>query len=369
MKKLNIIITFFVVLLLMTAFYGYVGAQAQETTIILHLGSSHPASDTTGQSLLAFVKAVEKLSKGRIKILPHFQDLSRSERDFVDMEMSGDLDIMCICPSVLSAYGMNYFEIFDLPLIFDTAEQASIFMNSDTMKKISERLYKELGLKALDGGSVSYGKTGRAITSSKPVRCLEDLQGLKIRVVESPLYVKTYKYLGLKPTPLPFGQVFSALQTKLVNAVEIPITAVISQGYYEHAKYTTLFSVLGLTMQLFVSGETWESLSPEDREILQEANIAYKEANFSLSQGLIDENIKILKEKGVQFYDFKKEDIPVARERLREAMADDFNRVKKMFDFLGYNIYDATAYPENYGGKMLEFKYYSPAETWEPIPW
>jgi len=365
--KKNMLTIFLLILLLLVSVVGNVNAEIQKPEMTLHLATTHPAEQYSGQSLIAFAKVAEELSEGRIKVIIHFfGELSSSERDYVDMIISGDLDLMYAYPGIFSAYGENYYEIFDLPLVFEDNEQALKFMYTDTMEKINQQMLHEFGFRPIGGAAPSYGKLGRVLGSNKPLESWEDLQGLSLRVSESPIYIKAYSALGIVPTPLPFGEVFTALQTKLIDATASPITDIVNQSFYEVAKYVGLFPVIGYVMPVCINGDLWESLSPEDQKILQEANTACLEARWSAGESAYKEETELLIKEGVQIFDLT-DLIPRAKEIIREDMQDEFKKVSEKYDFLGYDIFDAAENPEKYGG-IVEFKYYSP-ETWEPLTW
>jgi len=361
-----LIVLFTTLLILGTMGGGYVLAQKPE--VELHLAITAPPTKPSGQHIIAFIKAVRDESKGRIKIIPHFYgELSKSERDYVDLLMSGDLDLAHIATSGMASYTKT-LQLFDLPFLYENDEKKAAFMTSDAAQDIIDKVYQELGIRPL---RLKNNPTAGArwIVSSKPIRTSEDMKGLKIRTMESQLLVKIFRALGANPLPLPYGECYTALQMKLVDAMENSLSSILSHGFSDYAKYVVDLTPVDVVTPIWISGKTWEKLSPENQKILLKAADISAEAVWACFKYDFINTTKQLKEDGVEIIYLPDEEKAKAREAVEEAMKDDFNEAKNYYyDLLGYDVFNVIENPEKYGGRMFDFQHYTP-ETWVPLPW
>ena len=188
-----------------------------------------------------------------------------------------------------------------------------------------------------------------------------------MRVMQNPIYVDAFKAIGMNPTPLPYGEVYSALQLHVVDAAENPVGPYYYQKFYEVAPYFTRTYHQFSYMHLFMSLQTWNKLSPEDQKIIMEGAQAYREAMYLAAKAEEKTIEEKLKAEGVEFIDLSKEDkeklVSLAKQGLQPYIEElrDYYKEK-----LGYDIFDALENPEKYGGS-LKFEYfkYTPGEwTW-----
>jgi tripartite ATP-independent transporter DctP family solute receptor len=122
-----------------------------------------------------------------------------------------------------------------------------------------------VGLAYYDGGSRSF------YNSQKPIRSIEDLEGMKIRVMQSDVFVDMMEALGANATPMPFGEVYSAIQTGVIDGAENNWPSYESTGHFEVAGYYTLNEHLIVPEVLVMSKVSWDKLSPEDQELVRQA--------------------------------------------------------------------------------------------------
>jgi tripartite ATP-independent transporter DctP family solute receptor len=125
--------------------------------------------------------------------------------------------------------------------------------------------YDLIGLAFFDGGSRSF------YNSEKPITSLEDLQGMKFRVMQSDVFVDMVNALGANATPMPYGEVYSSIQTGVIEGAENNFPSYESSGHFEVAKYFTLDEHLIVPEVLVMSKTTWDQLTPADQEIIREA--------------------------------------------------------------------------------------------------
>lgn len=285
MKKLTAL---FASLTLITA----VSAQAETT---LRFGYEAPRSDTQHLAAKKFNELLKEKTKGEIK-LSLFPDstlgnaqamISGVRGGTIDLEMSGSPNFSGLVPNL---------NVIDIPFIFQNKEHAYRVLDGE----IGQGLLKELEDKGLKG--LAFWEVGfRSMTNSKhPIHTPEDVKGLKIRTNQNPMYVKAFQLLGANPVPMPLSELYTALETRAVDAQEHPIGIVWSVKLYEVQKYLSLTNH-GYTPLLVVMNKAkFDGLSPELQKAIiesaQEASKYQRELNAKKEIEILDK----MKKAGVE---------------------------------------------------------------------
>lgn len=286
MKKLT---AFFASLTLIAA---TVSVQAETT---LRFGYEAPRSDTQHLAAKKFNELLKEKTKGEIK-LSLFPDstlgnaqamISGVRGGTIDLEMSGSPNFSGLVPNL---------NVIDIPFIFQNKEHAYRVLDGE----IGQGLLKELEDKGLKG--LAFWEVGfRSMTNSKhPIHTPEDVKGLKIRTNQNPMYVKAFQLLGANPVPMPLSELYTALETRAVDAQEHPIGIVWSVKLYEVQKYLSLTNH-GYTPLLVVMNKAkFDGLSPELQQAIieaaQEAGKYQRELNAKKEIEILDK----MKKAGVE---------------------------------------------------------------------
>ncbi|MHB1653991.1 MAG: TRAP transporter substrate-binding protein [Desulfitobacteriaceae bacterium] len=157
--------------------------------------------------------------------------------------------------------------VFDLPFLFPNAQVADKVLDGP----IGQELLNGMSAKGLKG--LGFMENGyRQLTNSvREVRSPADLKGLKIRTMENPMHLAAWKAMGANPTPMPFSEVFTAMQQKTIDGQENPITTIYLQKFQEVQKYVTLTGHIYTPFIVLMSQKTWDSIPPADQAIFQQA--------------------------------------------------------------------------------------------------
>jgi tripartite ATP-independent transporter DctP family solute receptor len=157
--------------------------------------------------------------------------------------------------------------IVSLPYVFRNTEHMHHVMDGPIGDEILADFqpYDLVGLAFYDGGSRSF------YNSEKPIKSIDDLKGMKFRVMQSDVFVDMVNALGANATPMPYGEVYSSIQTGVIDGAENNFPSYESSGHYEVAKYMTLDEHLIVPEVLVMSKASWDKLSPEDQEIIKQA--------------------------------------------------------------------------------------------------
>ncbi|KGQ32754.1 TRAP transporter substrate-binding protein [Gallibacterium anatis] len=276
----------------LTLIAAAVSAQAETT---LRFGYEAPRSDTQHLAAKKFNELLKEKTKGEIK-LSLFPDstlgnaqamISGVRGGTIDLEMSGSPNFSGLVPNL---------NVIDIPFIFQNKEHAYRVLDGE----IGQGLLKELEDKGLKG--LAFWEVGfRSMTNSKhPIHTPEDVKGLKIRTNQNPMYVKAFQLLGANPVPMPLSELYTALETRAVDAQEHPIGIVWSVKLYEVQKYLSLTNHGYTPLLVVMNKEKFDGLSPELQKAIiesaQEAGKYQRELNAKKEIEILDK----MKKAGVE---------------------------------------------------------------------
>ncbi|MDR2788760.1 MAG: TRAP transporter substrate-binding protein [Candidatus Accumulibacter sp.] len=237
---------------------------AETKTIKAGIGLNEQSPQYKG--LLKFKELVEAESKGRFKV-----DLFANAQLGDDAKMMTSLragTLEMTCPSTAPIAGLDRkWMVFDLPFLFPNEEVADKVLDGPFGQKYLDSLpaHGIIGMSFWENGF-------RQLTNSKvEVKSPADLKGLKIRTMENPVHLATFKTLGANPTPMPFSEIFSALSEKTIDGQENPSTTNFLQKYYEVQKFTTLSNHFYSPFVFMYSKKLWDTLSKEDQALILKA--------------------------------------------------------------------------------------------------
>jgi len=233
--------------------------------VTLKLGHIADPQNPYAQGAQKFADLVAEKSGGTIKVEVYPSSQLGNQRDLVEGLTLGTLDLTMTSTAVLGNFHPQV-AVFDLPFIFRDREHA--FKALDTVGMEIAKDLEEKGMKVL-----AYYENGvRNMTNNiRPIRVPEDMKGLKIRVMEQPIYIAMMKALGANPTPMAFGELFTALQKGVVDGQENPAAHIYTKRFFEVQKYISLTEHTYSAEPLVVSMITWNKLTPEQQTIIQEA--------------------------------------------------------------------------------------------------
>jgi tripartite ATP-independent transporter DctP family solute receptor len=275
----------------------------------------HPQAD--GYAL--FKKIVEERSKGELKIELYGSGKFGYAAAIMQGLQMGVLAIGGESPGNYSVYDPSIM-VLDLPYLFPDYASAEKFFLSKESFDIANN-FKSKGVTLLGYMHMGY----RTIFSNRPIRSLEEAKGLKIRTTASKAEIETIKSFGMNPTPLSWGEVYTSLQQKTIDGINIDINLAYVNKFHEVCKYVTLSNNNYCVLMIFVSNKQWDKLSPKHQKIVKDAF----DEGLALERKKIFENAKILQEKmeeyGVQFITLPPEELArwkKAAENVGEAIED-----------------------------------------------
>ncbi|WP_166238694.1 TRAP transporter substrate-binding protein [Paenibacillus turpanensis] len=231
------------------------------------LAETHPADYPTTKGDKKFAELVNQKSNGRITIDVFPSAQLGEEKAVIEQVQLGAIEFTRVSTGALGDFNKDY-GVFSLPYIFDNDDHVWKFLLSDDGSKLLDSL-ESSKMKGL----AYYSSGSRSFYSSKPITKLEDLKGMKIRVIQNKINIDLMKALGASATPMPYGEVFSSLQTGVIDAAENNYPSYYSSKHYEVAKHMLLDHHQRVPEVLLISKTTWDKLSEGDRKIIKEAAV------------------------------------------------------------------------------------------------
>lgn len=260
--------------------------------ITLVYAEVNPLDTIVGQTGTAFKEKVEELSGGSIIIDVQASGVLGSENDVLDTMLGGGgtIDISRISAFALTSYGADKSTLLSVPYTFVSREHFWNFANSDLAPEfLLEPEEIGLGVRGL-----FYGEEGfRHFFTVKEVKGLEDLKGMKLRVSNDPIMNGMVSGLGANATVVAFNELYSALQTGVVDGAEQPVANYKSNAFPEVAPYLILDGHTLGAIQVIISDEAWNKLTEEQQNILVEAGKYASEFNQKISE---EAETKVLEE-------------------------------------------------------------------------
>lgn len=288
--------------MIVVLFAGYSAAQPAQSTpapasdkvYTFKLAHHLPADHAVNGYALDFKKLVEAKSNGKIQIQVFEAGQLGGLKDNTDAIRYGTLDFAMIdLGTVASFYPKS--SIVSLPFLFRDLKHVEAFFESPKMQEMTKDIAAKTNVRFL-----GYSHSGmRNIVSEKPINGPDDMKGMKIRAPDIPVYVDTLKALGANPTPIPSGEVYTALQTGVVEGMECPPDTLFSLKMQEVTKYIAITNHIYTDINLAMSEKLYVSLPDNLKKVIDDAAKEATANHRKLAQVLYDEFSKKLTDAGL----------------------------------------------------------------------
>ena len=266
--------------------------------VTLVMAEVNPLDTIVGQTDTKFKETVEELSGGKIKIDLQASGVLGSENDVLDTMLGGGgtIDISRISAFALTSYGAEKSVLLSIPYTFANRDHFWKFADSELAPEfLMEPHDNGLGVRGL-----YYGEEGfRHFFTVKEVKGLDDLKGMKLRVSNDPIMNGMVEGLGASPTVVSFNELYSALQTGVVDGAEQPIANYKSNAFQEVAPNLILDGHTLGAIQVIITDEAWDKLTEEQQNILMEAGKYASDFNRKISEEAENKVLDELKAEGI----------------------------------------------------------------------
>ncbi|SMP51186.1 TRAP transporter substrate-binding protein [Anoxynatronum buryatiense] len=244
-------------------------AEAPASDEVFELKFAHVVRPTTPKGAAAdeFKRLLEERSNGRITVTVFPDSQMGTDQEINEQILTGTLDINAPFFSTVTSF-VSEFELFDLPYLFTSEEQIFNALHGEVGAKFNEYL-QEKGLVGLGYWSGGFKQLTNNV---RPVKSVEDLDGLKIRVSQSPLLVSQFRAINAGGISVPFSELYSALQTGTVDGQENPYSNIASRKFYEVQDYMTISDHGFMGYALIMSKAKYDAMPADLQALLQEVS-------------------------------------------------------------------------------------------------
>jgi tripartite ATP-independent transporter DctP family solute receptor len=289
-------------------------AQAQTRTIKFANQNSKGHPIVSGME--KFAELVDQKSGGKMKVQVFPGGALGSDQANVSSLQGGTLEMASMNSGIFASL-VKDFAIYDFPFLFGNPKEADTVVDGP----FGVAMHKKLEDKGLVG--LGYYELGfRQITNSKrPITKVEDIAGLKLRVIPNPINVDWVNALGANPTPLPFPEVYAALEQKAIDGQENPVATIKGAKLFEVQKYMTLTNHQYNPQSIVVSKKFWDTLSAADRKVLEDAARESIQYERTQSRAQLQSGLEDLRKGGMQISELPAAEVAKLREKMKPVIA------------------------------------------------
>lgn len=293
---------------------GATGAAiAQERTI--KVGLQNPAGHPAVIGAERFAEIVAAKSGGKLKVQLFPGGALGSDIQTVSALQGGTVEMTVLNSGILAAQ-VKEFAVYDFPFLFSTPQEADAVVDGPFGKGLHARL-TDRGLIGL-----AYWELGfRNLTNSRrAIHKVEDIGGLKLRVIPNPINIDWVKALDANPTPLAFPELYAALEQRAVDGQENPLSVILANKFAEVQKHLALTNHQYNPQSVIVSKRFWDQLSASDRQILQDAATEAGKYQRQVSREQAAAQLDQLKKAGMQVTELPPAELAKLRERMKPVI-------------------------------------------------
>lgn len=241
----------------------------------LRIGTVLAPDDPMGQGLEKFKSEVEAATNGEVLVEVFHNSQLGDTTEMLDQARAGANVGTVTDVARLSSF-VPSLAIMSAPFLFDTYDDADKFALSPEYLTWGDQLAEEAGIVML---ASNWYQGARHALTQMPIEAPADLAGVRMRTIGAPVWIETIRAMGAEPTPMAWGDVYSALQTGTLDAAEAQPTAIWGAKLYEVVENVTLTGHIQLVTALVIGKETWDQISPENQEIVR--NLAVENGRYA----------------------------------------------------------------------------------------
>ena len=267
-----------------------------------------------------YAELLAQKTGGKMKMRGYPDGQLGAELQSITAAQGGVLEIALVSTAAAASV-VKEFGAFDLPFLFNDGKEVDLVFDGPIGKRLLERL-PEKGLIGL-----CYFETGfRHVTNSKrPIAKLEDFKGLKIRTIQNPVFIDIFNTLGASATPMPFTEVYNALESKAIDGQETPYSNIHGNRFYEVQKFLSPTHHIYGGAVILASKKVWDQMNADEQKVLQESCYTARDHERKYSRDNDPKLLAELKAKGITYTEIT----PAERTRMREALRPVYDKYTK----------------------------------------
>ncbi len=295
-KALTLLLPIIIILAAAVLWFALISpGRSSGENIVLKAADDHELTYPTTQGLIRMGDLLKEWTRGRITVQVYPSAQLGSEKETIEQTQLGAIDINRVNINPLTQIE-PLLKVFSLPYLFRNAEHMHKVVDGEIGKELMDKLKSSglIGLGYYDSGQRSF------YNSVKPIRSIEDFEGLKIRVQKAEIMHDLVRAVGAEPIRLAFEEVYTGLQTGVIHGAENNYPSWITKGHYEVAKYYTMDAHVRTPEIILFSKKTWDRLSEKDQELIRRAaqeSIPYQR---DLWQKKVEDSIRKAREAGCE---------------------------------------------------------------------
>lgn len=282
----------------------------------LKLGLQNPKGHPAVMGAEKFAEIVAAKSGGKIKVNLFPGGVLGGDAQTVSAVQGGTIEMTVLNSGILSAQ-VKEFAIYDFPFLFANSREVDTVVDGP----FGTALHAKLADRGIIG--LAYWELGfRNLTNSKrPIRKVEDIAGLKLRVIPSPINIDWVKALDANPTPLAFPELYAALEQRAVDGQENPVSVILANKFAEVQKYLAMTNHQYNPQSVIVSKKLWDGMSATERQILQSAATEAGTYQRKVSRELAATQLDALKKAGMQVTELPPDEQAKLQEKIKPVIA------------------------------------------------
>lgn len=262
-----------------------------------------------------FAELVKQKSGGKITVKPFPGGVLGPDLQVVSALQGGTVEMNVMNASLLAG-NVKEMTIFDLPFLFASTKEADAIADGPIGRRLLDKL-RDRGLVGLAYWDLGFREMH---TVKKPVAKADDLKGLKMRVIPTPIYVDLVNALGATAVPMPFTETYTALEQGAIDGMTNPLLNILDGKYNEVSKHLTLTNHMYTPQAVIVSKKFWDKLSPDEQKILQDAATETAVYQRKVAREEADKVLAELKKRGMVVHELPPEELAKLRERARPVI-------------------------------------------------
>ncbi|HIY19722.1 MAG TPA: TRAP transporter substrate-binding protein [Candidatus Blautia avistercoris] len=273
------------------------------------------------QAIARFADRVKELSDGKMEIVVYGSGQLGNERDLIEGVQLGTIDMAMNTSAYLSNL-VPQFGMLDLPFLYEDYEDARAKLEGEPGEELKEKMVEEQGIRVLD-----YWNSGFRVmmTKSAPIHSASDLKGRNMRAPEVDVYVDMFKALGANATPIPFGEVYTSIQTGVVDGVEVCAEEMYTMKFYEVGKYIAVTNHIFSSQIPVINEDVYQGLTEEQREILDQAMSEATDWEWEYFMEADAEALKEMEAEGIEITYPERQEFMDACASMKEEYAEKYD--------------------------------------------
>jgi TRAP-type transport system periplasmic protein len=282
----------------------------------IKFGLNGPEGHPAVAGMNEFAKQVAAKSGGKIKVNLFLGGTLGNDQAVTSSVQGGTVEMSVMNTGILASLAKE-LAIFDFPFLFANEKESDAVVDGPVGTKL-HKLLEEKGVVGLAYWELGY----RQITNSKrAINKVEDLEGLKLRVIPNPINVDWTKAVGINPTPMPFPEVYGGLESKAIDGQENPISVIAANKFWEVQKFAVLSNHQYNPQSVIFSKKVWDTLSAAEKKIIEDSAHEAAKVQRAASRAALAANLDLLKKNGMTVTEFPPAEVAKLREKMKPVIA------------------------------------------------